>query len=130
LRQEGSLCRSQGIEFVSFPIKDYSVPASPREVEHLVREMIPTLRAGRKIAIHCRAGIGRSSVVAACTLIGLGLQPEDALARIGRARGLRVPNSPSLFAQNAISIDPRPISGAALPREFRKKTTELPLEIS
>ena len=40
-----------------------------------------------------RAGVGRSSVIAACTLIGLGLQPEDALARIERARGMRVPDT-------------------------------------
>ena len=93
LGQEAALCGSQGIEFISFPIKDYSLPTSPGEAERLVRETIATLRAGRKNAIHCRAGIGRSSVIAACTLIGLGLQPEDALARIGRARGLRVPDT-------------------------------------
>jgi hypothetical protein len=36
---------------------------------------------------------GRSSVIAARALIGLGLQPEDALARIEHARGLRVPDT-------------------------------------
>lgn len=93
LRQEPALCRGHGIEFVSFPIKDDSLPASPRAAGDLARETIAALRAGRRIAIHCRAGIGRSSIIAARTLIGLGLQPEGALARIERVRGLRVPDA-------------------------------------
>lgn len=93
LRQESTLCRGLGLDFVSFPIVDYGLPASAREVARLARDVIGRLEAGRSVAVHCRAGIGRSSVIAAATLIGLGLQPEDALARIERARGMRVPDT-------------------------------------
>ena len=46
---------------------------------------------GRSIAIHCRAGIGRSSLVAASVLICLGTRPGEALRLIGNARGVPVP---------------------------------------
>jgi protein-tyrosine phosphatase len=51
------------------------------------------LRDGRSIAIHCRAGIGRSSVIAACALICFGIEAEKALALIGASRGLIVPDT-------------------------------------
>jgi hypothetical protein len=40
LREQAALCGSHGMEFVSFPIKDYSLPASPRAVEALAHETI------------------------------------------------------------------------------------------
>jgi aspartyl-tRNA(Asn)/glutamyl-tRNA(Gln) amidotransferase subunit B len=48
---------------------------------------------GRSIAIHCRAGIGRSSVVAACAMICLGSDAGDALSLIKKARGVSVPDT-------------------------------------
>jgi protein-tyrosine phosphatase len=51
------------------------------------------LRDGRSIAIHCRAGIGRSSVIAACALIAFGVEAEQALALIKSCRGLNVPDT-------------------------------------
>jgi protein-tyrosine phosphatase len=43
--------------------------------------------------VHCRAGIGRSSLIAACVLVLLGLAPAMAFDRIGKARGLKVPDT-------------------------------------
>jgi protein-tyrosine phosphatase len=51
------------------------------------------LRNGRCMAIHCRAGIGRSSIIAACALICSGLGAEQALAMIAASRGLTVPDT-------------------------------------
>lgn len=51
------------------------------------------LVAGRSIAIHCRAGIGRASLVAAAVLRMLGVSGEEALARISASRGLAVPDT-------------------------------------
>jgi protein-tyrosine phosphatase len=48
---------------------------------------------GKNLVIHCRAGIGRSSLIAAGVLITLGSDASVALAEIGRARGLRVPDT-------------------------------------
>jgi protein-tyrosine phosphatase len=44
-------------------------------------------------AIHCRAGIGRSSVIAATILRLGGMEGEAAFDAIERARGLAVPDT-------------------------------------
>jgi protein-tyrosine phosphatase len=49
--------------------------------------------AGRATLIHCRAGIGRSSVIAACALICSGMEADRALALIKDARGVSVPDT-------------------------------------
>jgi protein-tyrosine phosphatase len=72
LEQEALLCRTYGVEFVSFPIKDRSVPSSPDAAASLVDWVVSDLRRGLGVAIHCRLGIGRTGLVAACVLHALG----------------------------------------------------------
>ncbi|WP_430516730.1 dual specificity protein phosphatase family protein [Bradyrhizobium yuanmingense] len=93
LQHEAELCRSNGIEFISFPIPDRGLPESLREASQIAHLLVTGLRDGRSIAIHCRAGIGRSSVIAACVLIYSGIEAEDALALIRTSRGLVVPDT-------------------------------------
>jgi len=93
LEQEAELCRSNGIDFVSFPIRDRGVPESLSKVLQIARSLTAAARDGRPVAIHCRAGIGRSSLIAACLLICSGIGAEDALALIKHARGLNVPDT-------------------------------------
>jgi protein-tyrosine phosphatase len=93
LQREAELCRANGIDFVSFPIPDRGVPDSQRETLRVARVLATCLQDGRSIAIHCRAGIGRSSVIAACTLICCGREAEEALRLIEASRGLSVPDT-------------------------------------
>jgi len=93
LRREAELCRSNGIDFISFPIPDRGLPESRHDALQIARLLATGLRDGRSIAIHCRAGIGRSSVIAACALICSGIDAEEALALISEARGLIVPDT-------------------------------------
>jgi protein-tyrosine phosphatase len=67
LQREADLCRSRGIDFVSFPIPDRGAPEADQAAK-MARVLAAQFRDGRSIAIHCRAGIGRSSIIAACTL--------------------------------------------------------------
>jgi protein-tyrosine phosphatase len=92
LPREEELCRSHGLAFISFPIPDYSLPKSPQDASKLARGLVDDLEQGRSIVIHCRAGIGRSSTIAACTMICAGVTAADALSRIEAARGVRVPD--------------------------------------
>ena len=48
---------------------------------------------GGGVAIHCRMGIGRSSLVAACLLVKSGFLADDAFGSISRDRGMRVPDT-------------------------------------
>jgi protein-tyrosine phosphatase len=56
LANEEALCRANGIQFISFPIMDRSVPASREDVSRLMIGLTDCLTAGKNIAIHCRQG--------------------------------------------------------------------------
>ncbi|MFF9508054.1 hypothetical protein ACF1BU_19885 [Streptomyces sp. NPDC014724] len=62
--------------------------------------ILPTLHGlakqlceGAHVVTHCRAGIGRSSLLAAALLILNGVDPETSWHQIERARGLAVPDT-------------------------------------
>jgi protein-tyrosine phosphatase len=102
LHDEPALCRASGIEFISFPIPDRGVPSSVAETAQLVERIVALLRADSRVAIHCRAGIGRSSVVAGCVLLKLGVPSRDVFPILSRARGVPVPDSPLQVAWLAV----------------------------
>ncbi len=43
---------------------------------------------GKKVAVHCRQGIGRSGLIAASLLVVSGMNPESAFRQVSVARGL------------------------------------------
>jgi protein-tyrosine phosphatase len=67
-----------GIEFLSFPIVDRSVPAPGAAVRDFLSELTSKLSSGKNIVIHCRQGIRRAGLVAASLLIERGFSPEPA----------------------------------------------------
>jgi protein-tyrosine phosphatase len=93
LRQEAALCEAAGIEFVSFPIVDRSVPVMRQAAMELAARLAQQLRQGRNIGIHCRQSVGRASLLAASVMMALGVNPEDALRKISEARGCPVPET-------------------------------------
>src|SRR5262249_57272705 len=81
------------VEFVSSPFADRGVPASASDALGLVRRLAALLAGGKAVAIHCRQGVGRSSLVAACVLASLREKPEEAFERVARVRGRPVPDT-------------------------------------
>lgn len=79
LNQEARFSKTRGIRFVSFPIKDRGIPLSSEKVEHLVAQLGAEIQQGKNLAIHCRQGIGRSSLVSAAVLISAGEDVDQAL---------------------------------------------------
>ena len=59
----------------------------------LVRLLGERLGAGEGVGAHCRQGVGRSAVLAACLLMGAGVDAESAWRRVGEARGRTVPDT-------------------------------------
>src|SRR5882762_9606037 len=90
---ERSLCEEIGVEFFSFPVRDKTVPDSADTLAVIARRLAERIVAGKSVAIHCRAGIGRSTTLAACVLILLGVDGAVALDMIAAARGLEVPET-------------------------------------
>ncbi len=93
LQREASLCHDLEMEFIPFPIPDRGVPATTREATALAEAIVTRLNEGKAVALHCRAGIGRSSLIAACVLVLLGMAPGTAFDLIGKARGFKVPDT-------------------------------------
>ena len=90
---ETQLCQEFGIEFLSFPIRDKTVPVVLDAFTSVARHLSQRILSGQGVAIHCRAGIGRSTTMAACVLILLGVDAEVALDMIAEARGVEVPET-------------------------------------
>jgi protein-tyrosine phosphatase len=76
--------RVHDIESLRLPIRDGSVPTPQQEdaVMALVQTIVRRLRDERIVVIHCRAGQGRSGMLAALTLAALGMLPSEAIARV------------------------------------------------
>jgi len=94
LQQEQALCERARLTFLRLPIPDRGLPASRQDVACLVGSLVEHLRAGRGVGIHCRIGVGRSALIAACVLLALGTPLDAAWSAIAKARGLSVPDTP------------------------------------
>ena len=82
LVEESRCCQAEVSSFFPSPIEDRSVPNSSAEFAELVNSVTDSLRNGKAVAVHCRAGIGRSSMIVASALIHIGLSTESAFRSI------------------------------------------------
>ncbi len=92
LEDEQTLCEASGIQFVQYPIVDRGVP-NMIDLSKLVVRLSNVVQSGSTIAIHCRAGIGRSGLVAACVLISLGSPADDVIDKVSESRGVLIPDT-------------------------------------
>jgi protein-tyrosine phosphatase len=92
LTAEPQSCAGAGLRFHSYPIPDRGLPLQPA-FSHFIDLLLPILTGGGFIAIHCRAGIGRSSVTAAALLCRLGVSAPLAISLISKARRLEIPDT-------------------------------------
>ena len=89
---EATLCTNAGIAFENHPIVDFGLP-DETSFRRLVGHITDHLHNGAHVAIHCRAGIGRSGMVASAVLIQLGSLPEQAIEKVSTARGVSIPDT-------------------------------------
>lgn len=60
--QEAAMARGVEVKYSRFPIPDHTAP-SAEYAERIVKEMEEALAEGRKVYVHCYAGIGRTGTV-------------------------------------------------------------------
>jgi protein-tyrosine phosphatase len=94
LDKEGGSAAKQCLDFISFPIPDRQVPASRVELSATLDKINANLTSGKKVLVHCRQGIGRSGLVAACLLVTRGWNPSAAVDHLSALRGVAIPETP------------------------------------
>jgi protein-tyrosine phosphatase len=72
---------------------DRQVPESEGGLAAALARVDRELASGKNVVLHCRQGIGRTGLVAACLLLTKGLDPKAAVQRLSSARGLAVPET-------------------------------------
>jgi len=91
---EQALCEANGISYLSLPIQDRNIPPSKRDALNFARRLADLLRRGGSVVIHCRQGVGRSALIAACVLVLGGVSADEAFEKVENARGCPVPDTP------------------------------------
>jgi protein-tyrosine phosphatase len=93
LARESELATAAGIEFLSHPIPDHGTPESLEATVEFVHDLEERLGAGKAVAVHCLAGIGRSATIAAAVLVAHGVPLAETLQLLAEARGFPVPET-------------------------------------
>jgi protein-tyrosine phosphatase len=91
---EAAQAKALGLEFLSFPIPDRQVPQSRDALTKTLEKVDRQLTDGRNVVLHCRQGVGRTGLVAACLLLTKGVDADSAVRRVSEARGVRIPETP------------------------------------
>jgi ADP-ribosylglycohydrolase len=68
--------------YIRKPFPDHGVPRAREHMIEVQAAIDAALKGRRRIYVHCRAGIGRTSLAVACHLIEQGLSPDEALIRL------------------------------------------------
>lgn len=73
-----------GVRHLRFAIPDHRVPRRAAQMQEIQAAMAEQLAAGRRVYVHCRAGIGRTGTVIGCFLVEQGHTGEAALVELNR----------------------------------------------
>jgi hypothetical protein len=68
----------RGLEFVTIPIPDRGLPDDERALRQVPGHLHAALAGGRHVVVHCRAGIGRASLLAGALRVRDGLSSKQA----------------------------------------------------
>ena len=93
LSDEKTLSEKNNMSFVSFPIPDRGLPSSIEKYSNFIKETYTDISNGVNTVVHCRAGIGRTGIVAASILLHTGIEPAAAFKLISEKRGVTVPDT-------------------------------------
>lgn len=93
LREEAACCLQQGIIYWAFSIRDRGVPAFSSKTFRFLEQLHTYLSQGQHLALHCRQGLGRSVLMAACLLVLSNFSPDQAFDMLSRARGCPLPET-------------------------------------
>lgn len=94
LNEEERFCEKYDIHFLRFPIPDGSVPDRLDSFVKFVSVLDKELKQDKRIAIHCKSGIGRASLICAAILLRNDENAKNVFELLSEKRTLKVPESP------------------------------------
>lgn len=74
----------EDVYYARMSIPDHGLPRDAAHMAGILATLDAALEAGRRVYLHCRAGIGRTGTVVACHLIDRGLAPAEALSKLNQ----------------------------------------------
>jgi protein-tyrosine phosphatase len=92
LAEEEANCIKSGMRYTSFPITDRDVPQKADALA-LAATLHRDISSGEHVVIHCRAGIGRTGMIASAVLIQAGYSSGEAIHIVSFARGALIPDT-------------------------------------
>lgn len=93
LSEEASWCAKHQIEFLHYPIADFSTPSNLEHFLEFTRTLHALIEKGAKIVVHCRGGIGRAGTTASSVLLHAGVGADKAMSTVSKARGESAPET-------------------------------------
>ncbi len=64
--------------YLHFPIRDMDIPM-PRDASNAMTKIERIISLGHVPLIHCKAGVGRTGMIAACYMVTKGYETEEAI---------------------------------------------------
>ena len=72
------------VEYARKSIKDHGLPSGRSQMIEILEYIANSMRAGRPVYVHCRAGIGRTGTVVGCLLAERGMVGNAAIDELNR----------------------------------------------
>ena len=107
LLEESLLCGQIGMIYLSYPIADRQTPSSMKSFYGFTKELSVELLNGNNVMVHCRQGIGRSSLLVSGILRHLWSESaSEIFSFISSYRGRTIPDTEEqiLWLQKWIDI--------------------------
>ncbi|HHT9153306.1 MAG TPA: dual specificity protein phosphatase 23 [Candidatus Hypogeohydataceae bacterium YC40] len=92
-----ALIEEFGFEYKHVPVEDFTAP-SLGQIDEFVNFATKVREEGKKLVVHCGAGIGRTGTMLACYLVHKGYSAQQAIEEVRRKR----PGSIETTAQEEI----------------------------
>jgi ADP-ribosylglycohydrolase len=73
-----------GVDYFRKALPDHRIPSEAAQMREILGCLQDAMHEGRIVYLHCRAGIGRTAMVAGCLLAEQGLLGQAALAELNR----------------------------------------------